>query len=394
MILLLAGAAGVWYFSSRKTTRPASYEKVNMIQPLKAKELKLSFEPALLNKNKARVGPQKPASVEYYDHDFEISRKAAGNLYNTDRQALSSLDERGFGRDFFAAKDIPDLGLITIIMGNDLFNLTDYYYTSGVGMEIIHPVFSFLFTRNLLLPFSTESTDYYGFSLIQDLYTPYDIEDTRIQYGDRPFAAYLCLGFSKTSLFHEKTLRLRSQLHLGVIGPAALGSFSQDIFHSLEPAGWVNQVKNDIVINYNMSFTKGIVNDNNFELGTVASGRAGTLFTDISLGVTMRVGNGLSTFKYYTPLENKERKFRYDIFLNLSGRAKGYDATLQGGLFNRTSVHVIPDGNMERFLFVPSAGANLTYSIIHLRLEQLYSSPEFIGGKHHFFGRISLGISF
>lgn len=284
--------------------------------------------------------------------------------------------------------------MITIIVGNDLFNLTDYYYTSGVGMEIIHPVFSFLPSRSLLIPFSSESFEYFGVSIIQDLYTPYDIENTEIQFGDRPFAAYLCIGLSKTSLFDKKALRIKSQLLMGAIGPAALGSFSQNIFHSMEPAGWINQVKNDVVFNYNMNISKGIITNNNFELNTVASGRIGTLFTDISLGISMRLGNELSTFKYFTPSENAGKKFRYELFLNFAGRAKGYDATLQGGLFNRTSVYIIPENNIRRFLFVPTAGINLSYSIVQLRLDQIYSSPEFTGAKHHFFGRISLSVSF
>jgi lipid A 3-O-deacylase len=394
MILLLAVTAGLWYFFPSNNPKTVNRDSIENIQQLKAKELEHSFTPELLNKNKVQARPQMPAFTEYYSQGFEATKMKAGELNFNDRPSLSSLDERGFSKGIFSRNNIPELGMITIIMANDLFALTDYYYTSGVGMEVIHPIFSFLPTRGLLLPFSSKSINYYGFSVIQDLYTPYDLENSEIQYGDRPFAAYLCIGFSKTSLFHEKALRLKTQIYFGVIGQAALGNFSQDIFHSLEPLGWVNQVNNDVVFNYNIGFSKGLINDNNFELVTVATGRVGSLFTDASIGVVMRFGNELSTFKYYTSLENKGKKFRYDVFLNLAGRAKGYDATLQGGLFNRTSVYVIPESNVERFLFIPSAGINLSYSIVQLRLEQLYSSPEFTGAKHHFFGRISLSFSF
>jgi len=394
MILLLAGTAGLWYYFPANTPATVNRDSLQKMYPLKASKLKDTYRPEIIRKKDVQVRPRNPELVEYYDNRFAASKRTANSL-SLDRQSnLNSLDERGFRKGVFSKKNIPDLGMVTIIMGNDLFTLTDYYYTSGVGLEVIHPVFSFLPTRHLLFPFSSKSIDYYGFSVIQDLYTPYDLEDAEIQYGDRPFAAYLCIGFSKTSLFREQALRLKTQVYFGVIGPAALGNFSQDIFHSLEPSGWVNQVSNDVVVNYNLDFSKGIVNDNNFELLTVASGRIGTLFTDVSLGVIMRFGNELSAFKYYTPLEYKGNKFRYDFFLNLAGRAKGYDATLQGGLFNRTSVYVIPESNIERFLLIPSAGVNLSYGIVQLRLEQLYSSPEFTGAKHHFFGKISLGFSF
>ncbi len=394
MILLLAGTAGLWYFFPANTPATVNRDSLVKMHTLKANKLTDHYSPEIIRKKGVQVRPQKPEFVEYYDSGFVVRKRIASSVSYNRQGDFNTLDERGFRKGIFSQRDIPDLGMITIFMGNDLFTLTDYYYTSGVGLEVIHPVFSFLPTRHLLLPFSSKSIDYYGFSVIQDLYTPYDIENTEIQYGDRPFAAYLCVGFSKTSLFREQAMRFKSQLYFGVIGPAALGNFSQDIFHSLEPSGWVNQVSNDVVVNYNLDFSKGIVNDNNFELLTVASGRIGTLFTDVSLGVIMRFGNELSSFKYYTPLEDKGKKFRYDLFLNLAGRAKGYDATLQGGVFNRASVYVIPDSNMERFLFIPSGGVNLSYGIVQLRLEQLYSSPEFTGAKHHFFGKISLGFSF
>ncbi len=394
MILLLAGIAGLWYYFPANTPATVNRDSLKEMQPLKAKEIRHAFSPLTIRNKQSQVNTGKIEFADYSGRGFKVSKRTAWNLSLKEQRTINSLDERGFRKEIFSKRDIPDLGMITIIMGNDLFNLTDYYYTSGVGLEVTHPVFSFLPTRHLLLPFSSKSTDYYGFSVIQDLYTPYDLEDPEIQYGDRPFAAYLCIGFSKTSLFREQTLRTKSQLYFGMIGPAALGNFSQDIFHSLEPSGWINQVNNDVVVNYNVNLSKGIISDNNFELVTVASGRIGTLFTDVALGVVMRFGNELSTFKYYTPLENKGKKFRYDLFLNLAGRAKGYDATLQGGLFNRTSVYVIPESNIERFLFIPSAGVNLSYSIVQLRLEQLYSSPEFTGAKHHFFGRISLSFSF
>lgn len=392
--MLLAGTAGLWYFFPENIPAAIDRDSLPKMYPLKASKLKETYRPEIIRKKDVQVRPHNPEFIKYYDNGFAVTKRTANSLSHDRQGNPNPLDERGFRKEIFSKRYIPDLGMITIIVGNDLFTLTDYYYTSGVGLEVIHPVFSFLPTRNLLIPFSSKSIDYYGFSVIQDLYTPYDIENTEIQYGDRPFAAYLCVGLSKTSLFREQAMRFKSQLYFGVIGPAALGNFSQDIFHSLEPSGWVNQVSNDVVVNYNLAFSKGIVNDNNFGLLTVASGRIGTLFTDVSLGVIMRFGNELSSFKYYTPLEEKGKKFRYDLFLNLAGRAKGYDATLQGGVFNRSSVYVIPNSNMERFLFIPSAGVNLSYGIVQLRLEQLYSSPEFTGAKHHFFGKISLGFSF
>lgn len=392
--MLLAGTAGLWYFFPENIPAAIDRDSLPKMYPLKASKLKETYRPEIIRKKDVQVRPHNPEFIKYYDNGFAVTKRTANSLSHDRQGNPNPLDERGFRKEIFSKRYIPDLGMITIIVGNDLFTLTDYYYTSGVGLEVIHPVFSFLPTRNLLIPFSSKSIDYYGFSVIQDLYTPYDIENTEIQYGDRPFAAYLCVGLSKTSLFREQAMRFKSQLYFGVIGPAALGNFSQDIFHSLEPSGWVNQVSNDVVVNYNLAFSKGIVNDNNFGLLTVASGRIGTLFTDVSLGVIMRFGNELSSFKYYTPLEDKGKKFRYDLFLNLAGRAKGYDATLQGGVFNRSSVYVIPNSNMERFLFIPSAGVNLSYGIVQLRLEQLYSSPEFTGAKHHFFGKISLGFSF
>ena len=50
-----------------------------------------------------------------------------------------------------------------------------------------------------LLPYPGNSSDYFGISLVQNMYTPTNPDLGEIMINDRPFAAYLYLGHFKIS---------------------------------------------------------------------------------------------------------------------------------------------------------------------------------------------------
>ena len=91
------------------------------------------------------------------------------------------------------------------------------------------------------------------------------------------------------------------------MGPAALGFHAQDIIHRITPSrppkGWDYQVHNDVILNYDFMVDKEIYRD------------------DISI-----------------------------LGVKGTGRFVIYDATLQGGLFNKTSPYVIPSASVRRLV--------------------------------------------
>jgi hypothetical protein len=242
----------------------------------------------------------------------------------------------------------------------------------------------------ILLPDLHGSTSYYGMELVQDIYTPIDPDQIEVQEGDRPFASYLYVGFFRTQVQPVKRIRLKSNLNIGVIGPAAMGAFVQSTIHEIEPLGWRNQVSNDILVNYNIEAEKTIVEKRVFQWAGLANIRLGTLHTDLSTGTSFRLGNNLHHYNVYSPVETRDKKVTWFIQSDLLTRFVGYDATLQGGLRNQTSPYTIPDEGVQRLVLHASLGFGISYGIVALTLNHHYLTPEFKGGRQHMWSRIAV----
>ena len=83
---------------------------------------------------------------------------------------------------------------------------------------------------------------------------------------------------------------------------------------------------------------------------------------------------------------------QFFFFIKSSGTLVGYDATLQGGLFNKTSVYTINGSYISRAVFEGSAGITLVYRGMRIDAEQFLLSPEFRNGWWHKW--VHLGLTF
>ncbi|HTB06772.1 MAG TPA: lipid A-modifier LpxR family protein, partial [Bacteroidia bacterium] len=68
---------------------------------------------------------------------------------------------------------------------NDFFTATDRYYTQGIRLEYVLPVFNKLLLMKTL-PHLSGAVMQYGLSVSQDCYTPTEVTTPTIRYGDRP----------------------------------------------------------------------------------------------------------------------------------------------------------------------------------------------------------------
>ncbi|MCU0370366.1 MAG: lipid A deacylase LpxR family protein [Bacteroidales bacterium] len=294
-------------------------------------------------------------------------------------------------QEFFREGRVAPGLWFTAVFDNDIFDYTDYYYTSGITFELFHPsVSASPFSR--LLPGLRYSTNYYGITLVQNLYTPLKLENQDVLAGDRPFAAYLALGHQRISLSPPKHRRLQSEFTLGVIGPASLGGVSQDIIHGNEPVGWINQVENDIVINYNIRFEQGIYRAKDIEIAVTAGGQAGSLYDNITASLYLQLGRANDRYGSIFQTTGHQNKFskrvRYYFALDLNNRLILYDATLQGGMFNRESIYKLESSQVSRYVFNGTASFGLGLGRYSLEAGQVFLTPEFEGGRHHFWFRI------
>ena len=109
-------------------------------------------------------------------------------------------------------------------------------------------------TRLLFAPRNaTQSVLHIGLSAL--LYTPDDLKKTTVIYGDYPYSGTLFFDLSRESFLGPKTF-FRSEIWLGVLGPAAQGRGIQTFIHrTLDfeiPLGWKNQLPDYPVINYDL----------------------------------------------------------------------------------------------------------------------------------------------
>ncbi len=293
---------------------------------------------------------------------------------------------------------------LMINFDNDILDYTDRFFTNGIKIEFISPAFQMNPASRLLLPYWSSGKNYYGLSLVQNMYTPSTTKTGGILYGDRPYAAYLYVGSFKITNDPVHKFRQTSELDLGLIGPNSYGEWVQRSFHNAvptnnEPLGWEYQIKNDLVLNYSIAYEKGIISMKRFEFLVNTIGNAGTLYTNFSGGIQVRSGlfnpyfANLGLAKKQILRDAGLRKTQFFIFLKGSGKLVGYDATLQGGLLNRTSSYTLPSGEISRFVFQASGGISLSVNGIRLDVEQFVLSPEFHEGWWHKWVHVALGFS-
>lgn len=292
---------------------------------------------------------------------------------------------------------------LKVSFDNDILDYTDRFYTNGLRLDLILPAFQANPLGKIMLPYWGSATNYYGITICQNMYTPSTTKTGGILYGDRPYAAYLYLGSFKITNDTSRQIRQTSEIWLGIIGPSSYGEWVQRSFHNSvptnnEPLGWEYQIQNDLVLNYNLSIEKGLVSMKNIDLTLTAAGSLGTLYTNLSGGFQARAGwlnpyfSNLGIARRERLREAGLRRSQLFFFLKGAGKLVGYDATLQGGLFNNSSVYTLPSGEISRLVFQTSAGLTLNYGGIRLDIEQYLLSPEFHEGWWHKW--IHIGLTF
>jgi hypothetical protein len=200
-------------------------------------------------------------------------------------------------------------------------------------------------------------------------------------------------------------VRQSSELQAGILGPSSLAGALQITFHTStpqnnEPLGWEYQIRNDVLLNYSLTLEKGILSSRNLEINLNSTGILGTVQTHVSGGAFLRTGwfnpyfDQLFFSKRALNIQRNHKNLQGYFFISLKGRFIAYDATLQGGLFNRSSPYTIPAPEIKRIVMEGSAGIVFSYGGIQIKGEQFLLSPEFENGWWHKWLSIQVGFSF
>ena len=277
---------------------------------------------------------------------------------------------------------------------NDYFASSDKNYTQGYSFELVSSKLS-KNPLNKLFYIPENSENKFGLSIEHIGFTPSNYKSAAIQFGDRPFAAAIILKSFTISTNTEKNYRGYSSLSIGIIGPGAFGKEMQVAIHEATgnaiPQGWRNQIKNDVVLNYEVGLEKQLFRIGKlFSLQSDTNLKIGTLYTNASLGLNATVGIINTPFS----ATFEKSKFQLYFYTQPVVNIVGYDATLQGGLFNQQSPYTIPNSSIERFTAQHNYGIVLKTKSLYFEYSRAAISREFESGNSAKWGGIKIGFTF
>ncbi len=291
-------------------------------------------------------------------------------------------------------KNIKSDDYIRLSVDNDYFACRDRQYTEGINLEMCSPSLKKNPLTWLLINPHYDHTRY-GMGIEQAGYTPYLSDNHEMQINDRPFAATL---FLKTFLLATDTVRKQrfvTILSTGVLGPAAQGEELQDGVHKVlgdvVPPGWQYQIRNEVILNYQVNYEKQLLAYRNaFLLDANGSARAGTLNDKAGVGITVIVG-------YFEPPygSRKSEGGRFHIYAYDHPEVDviGYDATLEGGMFDHSSSYTIPASGITRTVLANRAGCVVSYGSVIVEFFEYNSTRQFSTGPMNKWGGLQLAVT-
>ena len=275
---------------------------------------------------------------------------------------------------------------------NDATFRTDYYFTQGISVNLVHPVFGKLPVNKIMLQSKASHTQYHGILVRYDGFTPLKILEANIRYGDRPYAAYIYVKNYQVNNFKDKKQRLTSGLDLGFLGPGAGAKQFQIKVHewldSPRPLGWDNQLRTDLILGYTADYEKQLLGVGKIlEVIGNAGASVGTLYTHAAGGLFIRTGKMNPYFQNLgiTSRENRGNLQKFQFFAQgrLTGKLVGYNATLQGGLLNQQNPYTLSASQISRAIRQEAAGLVCTYGGVSFERSVVWISPEFKNARPH-----------
>lgn len=278
---------------------------------------------------------------------------------------------------------------------NDIFSNSDRYYTNGIILGFSTPALSTLFFNKLMPAGPDNSVLTSTLSLHHGMFTPFTTKNPPQLRNDRPYASTLYLNYSQMAANATASYKIITSIKIGVIGSAALGQLLQQSVHTTlpgndAPLGWETQISNDLVLNYSINYSERWINRPHIEMYAGVEVSLGTLQTQAVGHLDVRLGRIKQPTAQSSLTAPALNGFNYGMISGLSLHLVGYDATLQGGVFNHDNVFTLKSDEIQRIVPQAYLGLFAGYGSFQLNLTQHYLGREFKGGRHHFWGSIGL----
>jgi lipid A 3-O-deacylase len=286
-------------------------------------------------------------------------------------------------------RDLRATSYTRVAYDNDFFTATDRYFTQGIAIEVVTPRLGQLPLRHVLYA-PKDSRVRRGVIFEDDGYTASDLKRADILRGDHPYAGTKQLRAFAMSDDTLRRQRVTTSLNVGIIGQGAGGKEIQTFIHrrtgNTIPQGWGNQIRNDLILNYEAAMERAVWrHEGRALLTTTGVARVGTLNTAGTLGLTAMLG------RIDDPFRATSSRREWYVYIKPQLNVVGYDATLQGGLFNRTSPYTIASRDVSRAVYRQSVGIVYRSRGRFIEYYQSLGTPEFRGARGHRSGGVQLG---
>ncbi|EGQ8409616.1 DUF2219 domain-containing protein [Vibrio cholerae] len=279
----------------------------------------------------------------------------------------------------------------SLSIDNDGVFGVDQNYTNGLFLSYTSGAITpYWLAKPLSLSiWGAPSLDKWEFTLGHKMWTPSDIELTKPQPNERPYAGYLHTEFNYLSLHPQQAQRFN--FTLGMTGESALSEEAQKLVHSItksdEPNGWAYQVEDQLVgsLGYRSHFNWGryhALAGTELELANISEVNIGNFRSDLSSGLMLRWGTDLennfgaaqiSVENPFTPGMIGASNQGWFVFTGIEGRYRFNDVTIEGdrplnGLDQPAEyyqVHVEPwqaTAVVGFAMYARSFGASLTFT--------------------------------
>jgi hypothetical protein len=258
--------------------------------------------------------------------------------------------------------------------------------------------------------FEMNETTSVFYSFGQNLYTPSDISQRRLDPDDRPWATHLYGSAALVTVTDNHLDEI--EISLGLIGPSALGEQTQKFVHShvtpssQNPKGWNNQLDHEptIGVGWNRRFPQAMqmdLQDYALDVSPYYGATLGNAYTYANAGFNVRLTPESEKWqdapvrvKPALPgtgfFEIPENDWSWYLFSGLETRAVARNIFLDGNSFK--SSHSV---EKKPFVVDLNAGLALTYDVYRLSYTMVYRSKEFKGqDDSSVFGAISIGYRF
>jgi lipid A 3-O-deacylase len=258
------------------------------------------------------------------------------------------------------------------------FNKHDAFYTNGLFLKLA--VAGTGKKHKIISSYSIGQMIYTP--LIRKTYFPEDI--------DRPYCGYLFTRYDRTAFLPGEAM-LQYSATLGIVGPASLGEAMQNSYHKMfgyaRFAGWQYQVRNELGLDLGINYARTIWEDSTWiKLIPSAQLTLGNTFTNGKLGMYTVLGifekNGNSALwnaRIHDEATDTQKKYELFFYWYPQVILQGYNATVEGGLFNKGAGAQL--GETTRWMFQQNWGVCYAEGRWTARFEMVYQDKEAVTQK-------------